>query len=235
MLAKNQSFGAVQFHIEGVLAGAGHFIGSNPIVHLVVISLRGILVVHQRHGARPTTAVGAGQDLHTGALHNAAALQLTDGAFHPVRANLLDGNIGNGISVIIHTIFGNGLDTSADRSANHCVLQDVFRLCNFLSLCLHIDFRFLQVYLQRLNLHSVLQLISGSTVAVLFQILDLLFIVFDGRFHLLQFQPLLIQCKLKLLGVIGKQRLSLCYIVAFPHQKFINDHLVILADLGDVF
>ena len=92
-----------------------HFIGRSSVVHIVLAALGGIFVVHQSHGAQPEDAIiCAGYDPHTAALHQAATLQLAQHALDPVGAGLLDGDVGQGVAVVVHAVFADGLDPAGN-------------------------------------------------------------------------------------------------------------------------
>ena len=117
MLTQHQAVAAVQLHIEGVAAGIAHFVGVHIVV-AIAVSLGGVLVVHQGDAAVPDAVVGTGRNPNPVAHIQAAPLQLADGALDPVGAGLLDGDVGQGIAVIIGAVFVDGSDTASDGGSD---------------------------------------------------------------------------------------------------------------------
>ena len=235
MLTQDQAVGTVQLHIEGVLAGSSHFVGCHTVVHGIGIFLAGAFIVNQGDRARPKASVGTGQHFHTGAFHNGALLQFSDGTFDPVRTGLLDGDVGHGIAIVIGTAFRDRLDTAGNRRYDYGIFQHSFCLGHAVALGLDVDLRLLQIQLNGLDLDGIFQTLALLGVFPLFfQFRNLVLIVFNGCFHLLQLQALLIQAQLQLLGIIRKQLSALSNIVAFPDKQFLHHHLGILLNLDGV-
>ena len=239
VLTQNQPIGAVQLHIEGISAGIAHFIGAAAHHHavVIVIALAGVFVVHQGHRAHPGLAgIGAGDDLHPGALGDAPPLQFSQGALNAIGACLLNTDIGQGVAVVVRSAFFHGLHPSVDRGYHRGMLQNVLGPGNFPFLGLEVQFRFLQIHLGGLNLNGVLQLVGAPHPALLpLQILDLALVIFNGSRKLIPLQLLLFQSQLQFLGVVGEQGLSFLHIVAFLHQQLRHGLFAVLLDLRHVF
>ena len=236
MLSQNQAVGAVQLHIERVLAGRGHGIGRHAVIPIGVAPLRGAFIIHQLDRARPGSGrIRPGGDLDAGALNDAAPLQFSDGTLDPVGAHLLNGDVRRGIAVSVGAAFVDGLNAALDGRHHGGVFQQILRLGDLGLLRLGVQFRFLHVHLSGLDLDGILQLVrTGRPAALLFQLLDLLLVIFDGSVQLLQLQLLLFQTQLQLIGVVLEQLVALVDVVAFLDQYFLDGLFRILLDLRHV-
>ena len=198
MLSQNQAVGAVQLHVERILAGRGHGIGRHTIIPVGVAPLRGVFVIHQLDRARPgSERIRPGGDLNAGAFNNAAPLQFADGTLDAVGADLLNGDVRCGVAVSVGAAFVDGLNAALDGRHHGGVFQQILRLGDLGLLRLGVQLRFLHVHLGGLDLDGVLELIrAGRPAPLLFQLLDLLLVAFDGCVQLLQLQLLLFQTQL---------------------------------------
>ena len=236
MLAQDHPFAAVQLHIEGVLAGGAHFVGAAADVIAVVVILHRVLIVHQGDGAHPEfLGIPPGFHADAAAFHDGPPLQLIQRPLDPVGAGLLNGDVGLGLAVFVGALLADGGDPPVHRRFHHGVGKQVLTFLHLGLFGFQLQLRFLQVDLVGLDLNGILQLVSRiRPFPVLFQLDDLLAVIFDGGGKLLQFQLLFFQGQLQLIGVIGKEGLPLGHVVALSDKKLLHHLVLIPLDLRDI-
>ena len=115
MLTQQQPVAAVQFHIEGVLAGRCGIVAAAVIVPVLTALLR-VFPVDQRDGALPGLIADTGADDHGGAFEQSARVVLIDVSLDPETAGLHDGHKGQRIAHLIRTaVLIDALDAAVHR------------------------------------------------------------------------------------------------------------------------
>ena len=232
MLAHQKALAGFQFHIEGIIAGAGTF-----SVH--VLALDGIFPVYRGHGASPGLIVKPAVYDHGLSFGDIIDILLVDGSLDPEVACLHDHDeavlglvaavaavIRLGAAVFIDAL-NNAFHVAGDCGMGYIVPDPV----KFQFFALDIVLLLLEVELLLLDLDCIVGLVSAG--GRLFLFLQLL----NGGLYAVQFVLLSLQFDLALgqvffiLGiVIGKKRGSFLDFIACLHEDLLNFGIVPLVE-----
>ena len=232
MLTQQQPVAAVQFHIEGVLAGRCGIVAAAVIVPILTALLR-VFPVDQRDGALPGLITDAGADDHGGAFGQSARVVLIDVSLDPEAAGLHDGHKGQRIAHLIRaTVLIDGLDAAVHRRGDRHIFQSVLQLFHVLDLQRDVIFLFRDIGVDLTDLQRVIHLLIRSRpVLVPLQLLLFLFLHLQLVFHLFQLQLCHFQIQPSLTGVVCKQRVAFLDFLIHLDLNGVHSGVVVFLDL----